>query len=1313
MPINSNDPLFNGLVYRSRINDIMNMSDSNAIGSFTIAELDTQYNDIVDLDAIESRTFDADSDGIVRGFTDFSNTINTMDENHWLQVDSDGYGNNMLGYQLDFESEQPGRRQPPIYSIGVSNLQAQRSTVSSIVENVINASGTLEAQVVIVNGVAEDKHTGTGEIEAQASTVVATSERIINVDTSLEAQASTVDGLAVDKHIGSGTLEAQVSTVDGLSENIITGSGTLESQSSTASGLSDLENIASGTLEAQASTVDGAGSITPAIIGSGTLLAQVSTVVGTPTETATASGTLEAQVADVDGAGSIRPAITGSGTLLAQVADADGAASVTPAITGSGTLLAQVADVDGDGNTIEPYVGMPFPQIYVGMPFPEIYVDGVVQGTSPAHTASGTLLSSNSEVDGLQPVMLGTYYYDNLLGNDVTGDGSAATPWASIDKVIEDGLVPGYVTIGIDNGPQNPYRAQSSSSVAYLNDKYGTALNPIALKGDPNSTAYLSEYPDRPTTQYPNTYITQATETTGWVASSTYTGVWEVTNPFPSTVITKTALFSCSASEWTANGVMGILRASKLEWRVSTNNPNDLLGGEWWGDSSKLYYKPQPGEVLSTHHFEYADSLSVFNMKRITHMTFEGLAFVCSSGTAVTSGGRGVNWEANGTGTPLVDDWCSYVTVKDCYIKYFKNGIIFNAGEYYFIDNCIATDNMNNGFGFLGSKGDFPATPSTNRGFPCSNTLLQNSTVGRCFANDGIVYHKDNPYTDPNNTGSPNNSRQDDIGANHKVVNCISFDNAENGFDITSGSFITVIGCTSHDNGNAGITFGHYVRHVTVINHISYNDDYDRTAGGSFSVGDSRNVTVDNATSYNPGQRFLQVKADAQNALIKNSRFVAGPDTDNSEAIAVVQGSSTEYTTVPRNGSTYTTQTPTSFTPDPYATGSNAPQRPRNLVFENNVFEIAFGGITSNASKNYKFKFFFSIEILPIQGYEYSFSGNEWKTSVLNTQWQPNTAADLPASDYGPYKIKNSFLAQTTGGQPVIDVVANQTYIAAGNFPTESDLWNFWPTGVTPVGREISNDTTGVLTGVYNTSSGFSTNDSQSDLGLYSSANNISGQSTYWDPISVIGINNDPSYEYWTQTNWTIVSPSATGTSRAVGYKDSGIVNVTAQAPWSGDQRVSAGPMVCMNATTTEFGLAFVWYAGAAGNASYLALFEVGQQDTDLNLVGISAPYPHTDGIELKLQMKVTNGLLRCYAGTRPLPDTLVTSTNQYSGTLIPLTTTEGGTTFSNTYDIATNNSNLNNSTIHGVYLINNETAGSRTSSLQYVRYPDLLMDLG
>ena len=58
MPYNSGYrcPLFIRLVYLSRIDDIANMLDSNAIGSFSIAELNTQYNNFIDLDEIQSRT---------------------------------------------------------------------------------------------------------------------------------------------------------------------------------------------------------------------------------------------------------------------------------------------------------------------------------------------------------------------------------------------------------------------------------------------------------------------------------------------------------------------------------------------------------------------------------------------------------------------------------------------------------------------------------------------------------------------------------------------------------------------------------------------------------------------------------------------------------------------------------------------------------------------------------------------------------------------------------------------------------------------------------------------------------------------------------------------------------------------------------------------------------------------------------------------------------------------------------------------------------------------------------------------------------
>ena len=149
-----------------------------------------------------------------------------------------------------------------------------------------------------------------------------------------------------------------------------------------------------------------------------------------------------------------------------------------------------------------------------------------------------------------------------------------------------------------------------------------------------------------------------------------------------------------------------------------------------------------------------------------------------------------------------------------------------------------------------------------------------------------------------------------------------------------------------------------------------------------------------------------------------------------------------------------------------------------------------------------------------------------------------------------------------------------------------------------------------------------------------------------------------------------------------------------------------------MNSAVSEFGLSFVWYAGAGGSSSYLALFEVGQQPTDRTLKGISAPYPHTDGVEVRLVMEVEDGILRCYAGVRPDASALLTPENQYSPTLIPLTTTEGGSTFSETYDIATNNSNLDGSTTHGVYLYNNQLPANRTASLRYSVFPAVLREL-
>ena len=91
-------------VYRSRLNDIKVLSQRG----FTMEELDTQYQRMDRIDEIEARTWDNVE-------ADFSNTINTIDENRWvgkvgniLCLDSDGNAQNVLGPVLDFAAEVPG-----------------------------------------------------------------------------------------------------------------------------------------------------------------------------------------------------------------------------------------------------------------------------------------------------------------------------------------------------------------------------------------------------------------------------------------------------------------------------------------------------------------------------------------------------------------------------------------------------------------------------------------------------------------------------------------------------------------------------------------------------------------------------------------------------------------------------------------------------------------------------------------------------------------------------------------------------------------------------------------------------------------------------------------------------------------------------------------------------------------------------------------------------------------------------------------------------------------------------------------------------
>jgi hypothetical protein len=979
-------------------------------------------------------------------------------------------------------------------------------------------------------------------------------------------------------------------------------------------------------------------------------------------------------------------------------------------------------------------------------------------------------------------------YLDNVEGDDITGDGSLAFPWKTLTKALLVGINPGYTTIGIDNGPTNPYRINESddNDRYYFSNKYGSYESPQTLKGDPNSNAYLRRDIDRPLTnpaeKYPNMYITQANVITGWENSTLYTGVWETANPSVRDLnVNKSILFSCSADVWDdgttmPQGILGLVRALNVTWRDPSFTAANLAKGEFYMEDlpGKVYYRPKDGEDISTHHFEIADAGPLFTMKRIKHMTFEGLTIVGSGSAAFQTDGRGINRDGvTGDENDGVyrDDWCNDITLKNCYIKYTRVGTGFNIGENYLIDNCVCTDAMNGGFGFYGSKGNHP---NDERGFPVRNTLIRDSRVAQCRSNDGIVWHSNSPYADVNHG---NRIRWDDVGGNHKVLRCVSANNGENGFDITSGYDITLTGCTTHDNRHAGTTVAHYARNVKIIDQVSINDDSRRNFGGPLGIGDARDILVDNMKAYNPGLRFINITGDAQGIEIKNSTFTAGPDTTRSDLINVARGTDGEFDTVPRNNSTPVTRTPTSSN---VGTGiaTTVPQQIKDIHIHDCTFNIPFGAINTTNPGNSRFKLFLKMDVLPGLGFNVKLEDNVWNTSVLNTQWQPHTAQAVDGTNYGPYSVVNAPEARgevnsyprpanSSLYQPEVQVSGWQGYFAAGIFdppsnpvippgmtepvpypgPTES-LWDWWPIGVTPIGRETTEFSTEYLAdrnltenwmadrpskfanyrvpfspAVYNVDSGLVLNDTVVDLPLYLSAHVQSP--SYWDSITVEGAVNSSGTsidgsDYWERTNWTIASPSATGTSRASAYKDIssefvGITgrNVSAECRWAGNHTTSAGPMVCVDASQTDFGLSLVWYSGTSGTDSFLALVEVGQS-TDAVIVGISAPYPHTEGTELRLRIVVENGLIRCYAGTALEESTRVGINEDNSDILplIPLTTTEGGSIFSNTYSVEDNNPNLNTSTTHGVYLINNQLAASRTDSLKYARYPDSLIPL-
>ena len=903
---------------------------------------------------------------------------------------------------------------------------------------------------------------------------------------------------------------------------------------------------------------------------------------------------------------------------------------------------------------------------------------------------------------------LGYFYFDNLLGDD-DNDGSFENPWKTLDKALKS-LVPGNVYTGIDNGPQYPYRISNGERKnIYMSNNLGTASLPIIIKGDPNSQAYLRSDIDRPATQYPNFYTSTSTHRTGWIESpAPNVGLWEVDNKMGNNrpqFKSGWFLFMCTNTRWIADGVLGTEKRFEADKDATLAT---LETGRWMINGTKIYYKPNSGEVISDSHFEYSARFSPFTMKRCHHITFEGISGVMVGGGTMTTGGSGVNREIEDQG--LMDDWCSYITVKNCYFKYCKGGTSFNVGEHYVVDNCKAMDCVNFGFYYGGGRGDYKdilaGQPGATvlpgggyRGFPVSNTLTQNCVVARLESNDGIVFHKNSGYRDVNR---PANFplRYDEVGHTHRVLNNECYDTAENGLDITSGIGFIVSGNYTHDNEHAGISIGHYARDIYISDHLSVNDDTDRNYAG-ITIGDSRDVTLDNVRIFNPGKYPIQIKADCQDTVVKNCTFTTGPESTRSYIVNFTpttgSGVNGQFGGKPRNGSTQMFITPTSAD-EGLGNCNTPPQQWKNIRFENNTFYTANKGILGDTTKNHKQKSSVVFgDTVPFSGSDVVFKGNTWNTASLNTEYNEirpwfakserndnSLTKDLPLSPAHPYN-QESFSIRGTAAE-------------VANYPKWLNSQGLAP------GLIVENDTRGFLQ-------------------IYKSAHEIIDQSDFWDPITAIeltdttSISSRNSPDTAVAQQWTIANPDqgAAGTSvssggRAVGYKDTGFANVSAEMWWPGNHKSYGSPIVCINPSDTLFGLSFQWTALLGG---MFFLWGVGKSSSERVVLASSASFPHTDGSgPIKIRMDVENGILSCYAGKEIPSGTVRGIDYAHALKLIPLETTLGSGNFSDTYSIKDNHPSLAGSTTQGVYLLNVQNAGVREGNLPYGTYPDLIREI-
>jgi len=210
-------------------------------------------------------------------------------------------------------------------------------------------------------------------------------------------------------------------------------------------------------------------------------------------------------------------------------------------------------------------------------------------------------------------------------------------------------------------------------------------------------------------------------------------------------------------------------------------------------------------------------------------------------------------------------------TVRNVKVTNSRGAAIFlQQVDGYLVENCEVDKAGNNGIAVWGSEAPL-----------AKNGIIRNNVVHHGKSNDGIVLHQD---------GSGNG-----VGANHLILNNVSYNNPEQGYDITAGSYVLLKDNVSYDNPGGSVTIGHSGNHIMIDGHSS-NGEGDWTfaigMGGDFS----EYLTVRNSLIVNPTTYGIRLQANTKYAAIANNTIVYGGELEQNRPIIAMQGNFTDVT---------------------------------------------------------------------------------------------------------------------------------------------------------------------------------------------------------------------------------------------------------------------------------------------------------------------------------------------------------------------------------------------------------------------------------